>query len=157
MLKKAGQHRSRLRSGIQFDEDNLQSLRRQNKDYGHTKVRQAQTPYPRIEDPVDPSLLRQRLLELFGGLQFLKDEESDKSSSDGQSPESRAESFLKKRKEFTVCEYTCTRQRNMAFYKQEPGCSVGSNWRTVAAAKNSIAVSRTNRPRYSQCSGLSTN
>lgn len=149
MLKKNGQNRSRLRPCIQFDENNLQTLRKQNKDYGHTKVRQANTPYPRIEDPVDPIMLRQRLLELFGGPHFLKDDEMDKSSSNGHSPGSRAENFLRKRKEFTVCEFTCTRQKSMAFFKQDPGCSVGANWRTIAAAKNSIALSRTNRPRYS--------
>uniref|UniRef100_A0A1A9ZBL4 Uncharacterized protein n=1 Tax=Glossina pallidipes TaxID=7398 RepID=A0A1A9ZBL4_GLOPL len=157
MLKKTRENRTRVRPCIQFDEDNLQTLRKQNKDYGHTKVRQANTPYPRIEDPVDPTVLRQRLLELFDGLHFLKDEETDKSSSNGQSPGSKAEIFLKKRKEFTLCEFTCTRQKSMAFFKQEPGCSVGTNWRTMAGARNSIATSRTNRPRYSRDVSLSTN
>uniref|UniRef100_A0A1A9UEZ7 Uncharacterized protein n=1 Tax=Glossina austeni TaxID=7395 RepID=A0A1A9UEZ7_GLOAU len=135
----------------------MYTLRRQTKDYGHTKVREANTPYPRREDPVDPSALRQRLLELFGGLHFLKDDDTDKSSSNEQSLGSRTENFLKKRKEFTLCEFTCTRQRSMSFFKQEPGCSVGTNWRTLAGAKNSIALSRTNRPRYSHDLGSSTN
>uniref|UniRef100_A0A1A9W4F3 Uncharacterized protein n=1 Tax=Glossina brevipalpis TaxID=37001 RepID=A0A1A9W4F3_9MUSC len=161
MLKKKGRRRSRLNASIQFDEDNLQTLRDEHKDYGHTKVREAQTPYPRIEDPVDPGLLRQRLLELFEGLDFLKDEEGEKSdSSNEQSPEYKTACFLKKRKEFTLCEFTCTKQKNLCQVKQAPGSSVGNKWRTLSCAKNSISIPRVyKKPSYypqSPDSGLSS-